>query len=79
MKVSWMFTDSMMFEVTGGSSKGVAGPARLGLKGERFLRVPGWYSQVGAAEEGGWSGSPKAHSARWLVASALWAAGGVQG
>lgn len=78
MQVPWMVTDSMAFTVTGRSSEGVAGPARLGLKDGGTLKVRGWSSQVEAAKEGGESGSPRAYNARWQVLSAVWAAGGVQ-
>lgn len=57
MQVPWMSPDSMTFTATGrsreGSREGVAGPARLGLKDGRALKVRGWASQVEAAEEGG--------------------------
>lgn len=53
MQVPWMFPDSMTFTVTGRSREGVAGPARLGLKDGRALKVRGWASQVEAAKEGG--------------------------
>lgn len=47
-KVSWKFTgDSGMFKVTGGSSEGLPGPARLGVKEGR---VGG---EGTAAEDGG--------------------------
>ena len=74
MNVSWEFTgDSRVFKVTGRSGEGLAGPATLGLKEGR---IPGVW---GEAEDGEWAGSPRTHSTRWLVVSAAWALGGVQG
>lgn len=58
--------------VTGGTSEGLAAPARLGMR-------EGMVRPVGAAKEGGWSGSPTAHGTRWLAVSAVCAAGGIQG